>query len=47
MNAIIALGVHPKIHNHFIDRLKLKTIDKMQYLHLNVDLIATNEYGKK
>jgi hypothetical protein len=46
MNEIIALGVHSKIHNHFIGRLKLKIIDKMKYLHLNVDLIATNEYGK-
>lgn len=47
MNAIIALGVHPKIHNHFIGRLKLKIIEKMQYLNLDVDLIATNEYGFK
>jgi hypothetical protein len=47
MNAIIALGVRSKIHNHYIGRLKLKIIDKMQYLNLDVDLIAKNEYGKQ
>jgi hypothetical protein len=47
MNAIIALRVHSKIHNHYIGRLKLKIIDKMHYLNLDVDLIAKNEYGKK
>jgi hypothetical protein len=47
MNAIIALGVHSKIHNHYISRLKLKIIDKVQYLNLDVDLIGKNEYGKK
>ncbi len=47
MNAIIALRVHSKIHNHYIGRLKLKIIDKMEYFNLDVDLITKNEYGKK
>jgi hypothetical protein len=47
MNAIIALRVHSKIHNHYIGRLKLKIINKVKYLNLDVDLIAKNEYGKK
>jgi hypothetical protein len=47
MNAIITLEVHSKIHNHCIGRLKLKIIDKMQTLNLDLYLIVTNEYGKK
>jgi hypothetical protein len=47
MNAIIASRVHSKIRNHYIGRLKLKIIDEVQYLNLDVDFIAKNEYGKK
>jgi hypothetical protein len=47
MNAIIALRVHSQIHNHYIGRLKLKIINKVKYLNLDVDLIAKSEYGKQ
>ncbi len=38
--------MHPKFNNHCIGRLKSNILNKIQYLNLDVNLIATNEYEK-
>jgi hypothetical protein len=47
MNAILIFKVHPKINLTIVlVSLNCKYPKKMQYLSLDVNLFATNEYGK-
>jgi hypothetical protein len=42
-NLIPTFGLHPKINSHYIGKLQLKILNKMQqHLDLDVNLIANN-----
>jgi len=47
VDVICTLGVHPKMNSHCVRKLWPNIHNKMQYLNFDVDLIVTNEYGKK